>query len=381
MRLRIMWQIKANMRIVNFVLSFLLIAQFAVAKDVETLKIGAKAPDFNLKGVDSKMHTLDTYKDAEILVILFTCNHCPTAQAYESRIKDFTNKYKSQGVQVVGISPNFAEAVRFDELAYTDLGDTYEDMVIAHKDREFNFPYLYDGTLQEAATAYGAVATPHIYIFDKDRMLVYQGRIDDNEHIGMEKIHDFDDAMAEILAGKEVSTKTTKVFGCSIKWEDKAPMKVAEVEGWAKEEVTLEDADVNKIKELVANGEGENYRLINVWATWCGPCVAEFTSLVEVDHMYQNRGVEFITLSADAPKAKDKVVKFLTKKTAGGNNYIFSGGSKYDMIEAIDPDWQGALPYTMLVSPDGEIVYKQMGMIDILELKRAIVDKIGRYFD
>ena len=111
----------------------------------DTLEIGSPAPDFQLPGVDGKTYSLDSFRDAEILVIVFTCNHCPTAQAYEARIKQLAADYKDKKVALVAISPNDPQALRLDELGFSDLGDSFEDMKIRAKDHGFNFPYLYDG--------------------------------------------------------------------------------------------------------------------------------------------------------------------------------------------------------------------------------------------
>ena len=110
-----------------------------------TLEIGSAAPDFNLPGVDGKQYSLASFRRDDILVVVFTCNHCPTAQAYEDRIKQLVTDYKDKKVAVVAISPNDPLAVRLDELAYTDVSDALEDMKIRAKDHAFNFPYLYDG--------------------------------------------------------------------------------------------------------------------------------------------------------------------------------------------------------------------------------------------
>src|SRR6476661_3759913 len=147
----------------------------------KTFPIGAKAPDFKLTGVDDKTYTLSSFKDANVLVIIFTCNHCPTAQAYEDRIIQLTKDYKDKGVAVVAIMPNDPKAINLDELGYTDLSDSFEEMKIRAKEKHFNFPYLYDGATQTVANAYGPVATPHVFIFDKERKLRYSGRIDDVE--------------------------------------------------------------------------------------------------------------------------------------------------------------------------------------------------------
>jgi peroxiredoxin len=147
----------------------------------KTLAIGSQAPDFQLKGVDGKMYSLASFSGAKILVIVFTCNHCPTAQAYENRIMQLASDYASKGVSLVSIMPNDPKSVRLDELGYTDMGDSYEEMKKRSAERQFNFPYLYDGDEEKAANAYGPVATPHVFVFDQDRKLRYQGRIDDVE--------------------------------------------------------------------------------------------------------------------------------------------------------------------------------------------------------
>ncbi len=151
------------------------------AEDPETLSIGKKAPDFSLKGIDGKNYSLDSFKEAEVLCIVFSANHCPTAQAYEERMKQLSADYKHEEMMMVAISSNYPEAVCLEELGYSDMGDTFEDMKIRAADKAYNFPYLYDGDTQEVAIAYGAKATPHVFIFDAERKLRYTGRIDEME--------------------------------------------------------------------------------------------------------------------------------------------------------------------------------------------------------
>ena len=354
----------------------------AFAQHPETLKIGTAAPDFSLKGIDGKIYTLKSFSASSVLVVVFTCNHCPTAQAYEERIKKLTSDYKAQKVAVVAISSNDPNAIRLDELGYTDLSDTYEEMKIRAKDLNYNFPYLFDGGDQKTALAYGPVATPHIFIFDKNRKLQYNGRIDDVEKpSGIPKNNDARKALDELLAEKPVSTPTTKTFGCSMKWADKEQGVAKEKAAWAKEPVALETIDDAGLKELVAN-KSDKLRLINVWATWCGPCVTEFPDFMQMYHMYRGRDFEFVSISADSPDKKDKALKFLQGKFASNKNYIFDADDKYKLIEAVDPKWQGALPYTLLVEPGGKVVYAGQGPIDPHKLKKMIVENkfVGRYY-
>lgn len=347
-----------------------------------TLAIGSAAPAFNLKGVDGKMYSLTSFKSAKILVIVFTCNHCPTAQAYEDRIIKLTSDYKSKGVAVVAIMPNDPKSVQLSELGYTDMGDTYEEMQLRAKHKNYNFPYLYDGETEAVALKYGPIATPHVFIFDAERKLRYSGRVDDVEKPSLTP-HTFDtrNAIDALLAGKEVPVTTTKVFGCSIKWAEKSDWMIKAKAEWAKEPVTIDTITAEGIKALFKNNT-DKLLVVNVWATWCGPCVTEFGDLMDINKMYRRRDFELITISADDPAKKDKALQFLKNQYASTSNYIFNVDDKYKLIEAIDPKWQGALPYTMLVEPGGKIVYTVEGAFNAAELKKAIVENhlIGRYY-
>ena len=351
-------------------------------EDPKTLALGSQAPDFKLPGVDGKTYNLASFKSYPILVIVFTCNHCPTAQAYEDRIIQLTKDFSNKGVGFVAISPNDPDAVRLDELGYTDLSDTYEEMKLRAKQKGYNFPYLYDGQTQVTAKAYGPVATPHVFIFDKDRKLRYQGRIDELEKPGGNpKQTDTRNAIEALLKNAEPQPASTKVFGCSIKWADKKEWVKKGFEDWKKEKVDLELIDENGIKDLVKNNS-DKLRLINIWATWCGPCVVEFPTFINMNRMYRGRDFELVSLSADNPSNKEKALKFLQNNQASCKNYLFNNEDKYKLIEAIDPNWQGALPYTILVEPGGKIVYAKQGIIDPAEMKRLIVENrmIGRYY-
>lgn len=367
-----------------FLIALMGICGNILANDEEpkVLAIGSPAPDFSLPGVDGKTYTLKSFKDSKVLVIIFTCNHCPTSQAYEVRIKNLVNDYKSKGVAVVAISPNAAEGLSLSELGYTDVGDTFEDMQFRAKDKNFNFPYLYDGDTQEASRKYGPVATPHVFIFDKERKLRYQGRIDDMEKETQQPTSlDTRNAIDNLLANKEVATPTTKVFGCSTKWKSKNEWVKKNDEEWAKQPVTLEDIDEAGIRDLLKNNS-DKLRVINIWATWCGPCVSEFPEFIIMKRMYNARDFEFISISADEMSKRTKVHEFLKKKQAANPNYIFSGNSKYKLIEAVDPNWQGALPYTIVVEPGGKIVYAKQSTIDPLQMRKLIVEHplIGRVY-
>jgi thiol-disulfide isomerase/thioredoxin len=354
----------------------------ALAADHATLPIGAAAPDFKLMGVDGKTYSLASFSKSKLLAIVFTCNHCPTAQAYEDRLIQLKNDYAAKGVALVAISPNDPKAITLDELGYTDMSDSYEEMKLRAKNKKYNFPYLYDGETQKTSLAYGPIATPHIFVFDADRKLRFQGRIDDVENPKKTpKTRDARNALDQLLAGQEVAVPTTKVFGCSVKWAEKEAYQEDIKAKWAAEPVSVEMISEAGIKELLQNNS-DKLRLINVWATWCGPCVTEFPDFITMNRMYRKRDFEFISISADDPANKQKVEKYLKKVQASNTNYLIDNDDKYKLIEAIDPKWQGALPYTILVEPGGKIVYSKQGRIDVAEMKKMIVENalIGRVY-
>jgi peroxiredoxin len=350
-------------------------------QEVKTLDIGQPAPEFRLPDVNGKFVSLSDFSHADVLVIIFHCNHCPTAQAYEDRMIRFTNDYQTKSVAMVAIMPNSAMGLLPEECGYTDLNDSFKEMKVRYDHKKYNFPYLYDGDTQSVAIAYGPVATPHAFIFDKERKLQYSGRIDGIEKPGAANAEDLRAAVDALLAGQSVKTPVNKVFGCSTKWAWKSEYGKEVEEKWNAQPSTIAKLNDSGIRELVKNPT-DKLRLINVWATWCAPCILEYPDLVALQRWYGQRSFEFVSLSADNPEHQDRALKFLQKTHSPVQNFIYDGTDKYKLMEAIDPKWNGALPYTLLVEPGGKIVYSYQGSVDLLELKRAIVEHplMGRYY-
>jgi peroxiredoxin len=353
-------------------------AGWSAPKAVKTLEIGAAAPDFELPGVDGKTYRLVDFADAKVLVVVFTCNHCPTAQAYEDRLIKLHADYQDRGVALVAISPNDPKAVRLDELGYTDLSDSLEEMKIRAKDKGLKFPYLYDGETQKTSAAYGVLATPHVFIFDAGRRLRYVGRVDDSE-VGEVKSHDARNAVEALLAGRPVPVEKTRVFGCSTKWSDKRQSAAEALKRWDAEPVLLSTIDAEGVRKLARN-DTKKLRLINVWATWCGPCVEEFSELVTIHRMYRGRRFEMITISLDGVNNRDQALEVLTKNHASSANYLFDSDDRDKLAEALDPKWPGPLPYTVLIAPGGKVIYRKHDTIEPRELKKAIADHLGRTY-
>jgi peroxiredoxin len=172
------------------------------------LKDGAAAPPFALPGVDGRTHRLQDYADKPVLVVVFSCNHCPYVQAFEARMVAVQRDYAAKGVQLVAINSN-------DEQDYPE--DDVAHMVARAREQGYNFPYLRDAD-QKVASAYGAVCTPHVLAFDAQRKLRYQGRIEDGRDAKDTTRRDLREALDDLLAGREVRVPETPAFGCSVKW-------------------------------------------------------------------------------------------------------------------------------------------------------------------
>jgi peroxiredoxin len=359
-------------------MSVMLAAQ--AASNHPILQPGSKAPDFTLPGIDGKTHSLADYASSPVLVIVFTCNHCPIAQVYEKRISQLAADYGGRGVAVVAIQPNAPEALRVDELDCSDISDSLEEMKIRAKYKHLDYPYLYDGETQQTARAYGPQATPHVFVFDKDRILRYEGRMDDNYRIERVKSQDARAAIDAVLAGREVAAAHTGVFGCSTKWKEKEADRLAADRKLDSQPVKLDMVSADGLKQLRANADG-HLTLVTFWATWCGSCLHEFPDMETTYRMYSNRDLAYVTVAANLPEERDGVMRVLTKNHSTGRNLLFDNGNTAAMQTAFDPQWDSAVPYTALLGPGGKVLYRNLGSVDILELRRVILKNLSAEYE
>ncbi|MEY4244425.1 MAG: hypothetical protein RLZZ245_2010 [Verrucomicrobiota bacterium] len=354
----------------------------------KVLALGAPAPEFSLPGTDSKTYSLSSFADAKALCVIFTCNHCPDSVGAALRTEAIHQAYKDRGVALIAVNSNHPASLTPDELGYSPFGDSQEEMAPFAQDFGWSFPYLYDGEKQDFATACGAQSTPHVFVFDAERKLRYTGRMDDGaRNTGPVEKSYLHDALDAILANSEVKEPITRSFGCSTKWLFKKNNVAADQAAWEKKPVVVADLNEEIAKKLRENAT-KNVRLINFWSTTCGPCVKEFPDLVDTYRRFQNRPMDFISVSLDPATERSAVTKFLESRHAAlsdrtapslksegrtTNNYHWTGGNPDTMAQAIDPEWSGALPHTVLVAPGGKILWRHTGEIDVVELRRQIL--------
>lgn len=336
------------------------------------LAIGSAAPDFDLPGIDGSNHKLADYASSPILVVVFTCNHCPIAQMYERRIAQLATDYADRGVSVVAIQPNDPKAITLDELDSSDMSDSLEEMKVRAQYKHLSYPYLYDGETQSVTDAYGPQATPHAFVFDSSRRLRYEGRVDNSYRSELVTTHEVRDAIDALLARREVAVKHTGVFGCSTKWKEKHAAQLEAMRKIESQPVQLEMASAADLSKLRTN-PGKKMLLVSFWATWCGSCLHEFPDFEDTYRMYSVRDFELVTVSANMPDEKNSVMRVLEKMHATSRNLLFNSNDTAAFEAAFDPKWDSAVPYTMLISPEGKVLYQKQGSIDILELRRTIL--------
>lgn len=360
------------MRQLLFALVLALSAPACGTGEPPSLALGSPAPDFTLPGVDGQTHSLRDYAGSRVLAVVFTCNTCPASQLYEARIRKLHEEYRDKGVTVVAINPNKPSAMQLADLGYTDVGESLDDMKVRSVYRRIDYPYLSDGEAQTVSKQFGVATTPHIFVFDQARTLQYQGRIDDNTREELVRSRDARNAIDALLSGRTVSVTRTRVAGCPVKGLSQPPGPDEQLAKFESGPVTLELVGADDLTRLRQNGTGK-LLLINFWATWCAPCASEFPDLEATYRMYNGRNLEFITVSVNDPEERAAVLEFLQKHHASHRNVQFATSDIYGLQAAFDPKMPAPVPFTLLLAPNGDVVYQELGESDIPRLRRAIL--------
>jgi len=333
------------------ILTFALITAslfLTTASGAERARIGEPAPDFTLSDTNGEVHSLKSYR-GRIAVVGFLGVACPISNAYNERIRAIVSDYAGKNVAFLGINSNFDEQVQ---------------MIREHAaGNKLTFPILKDEG-SRVADIYSAERTPEMFVVDRDGVLRYRGRIDNSQETRRVKRNDLRAALDELIDGKPVTIPEARAFGCLIKRAADAEA-INRAEEQAKDFIPkvgrLKPADFAKFK---ASALGK-VLVINFWATWCGPCVAEFPEFVALDARYRDKGVKFVGISADEISDIDsKVIPFIREQKAMFDMMIQDTDDPEEMIAVVDKDWQGTLPATFIFDKTGKLSYVRYGIID-----------------
>jgi thiol-disulfide isomerase/thioredoxin len=261
-------------------------------------------------------------------------------------------------------------------MGYTDVGDSLPEMKIRATYRHLDYPYLYDGATQSVALQYGPTATPHVFIFDQQKMLRYEGRIDNKARANTATKHEARDAIDALIAGRPVTVEDTPAVGCLTKWAYKETGANSEMAQGDRKPVTVQMASIDQLKALRENSGTQKILPVNFLATWCGPCMEEFPELQKMVRMYADRQLNVVTLSINSPDEEKFALAFREKYHAISRNLLFAGSDSADAVSAFGTDWKGGVPYTVLIGTNGEVLFKEQGSMDTLDVERAILKNL-----
>jgi peroxiredoxin len=325
--------------------------------------VGQPAPDFTLADLSGKTHSLKDYRGKGV-VVSFISARCPISNAYKDRIRAIADEYEKRGVAFLGVNSSADESIE-------------EARAYAAKNN-LDFTILKDeGNV--VADAYAAERTPKVYLIDGEGVLRYQGRIDNSQNPRLVKRDDLREALNEMLSGKPVSVAETKALGCLIKRVQDAkaapampPAKTAAAQAEPKVG-TLKPADFPKFKDS-AKGK---VLVLNFWATWCGPCVAEFPELVALDAKYRDKGMKLVGITTDdAEDVQPKVIPFIKKHHVKFDIVRQDTDDPEEMMNQITKDWNGVIPVTFVYDKQGNLAYTRFGIIDrdllVAEIEKAL---------
>ena len=308
-----------------------------------------------------------------MLAIVFESNHCPVSQLYEGRIEKLYEDYRSKGVTLVAINPNNPKTVRLDELGYTDVTDSLPEMKLRAQLRGIDWPYLYDGDTQAISMKFGAVATPHIFIFDQQRKLRYQGRIDDNQREELVKTQDARNALDALLAGKpgagrrDDARSAAPRSGCRRRpaWSrsGRGSRRSRSPSTWSAPTTSRSCARTPPTRSCSSTSGRPAARACTE------PVLRSRDHLPHVPQARLRPGHD----QHQRARRSAAVLDFLKKQYASSPNKQFASADRAALQAAWGEKWNPAAPLTMVIAPGGKVLYQKEGKIDILEVRRIIL--------
>lgn len=328
-------------------------------------------PSFKLKATNGEIYSQSDFNDKKVLGIVFLSNHCKVSQLFQNHLIALTRKY-SEDVVIIAVSPNYEQSILPDELAYSDLGDSFQDMVKRANRMKYNFPYLHDGDNQNLTKEIGAKITPTIYLYNQERELFYSGRIGNIDSPDNMETSEVNQAINSLLIDKKTIFKRTKVFGTSIKTKNHLLVAEQVRQRYADEKVRLNEADARKLNFYLTH----NIRKPKLFYVWQTNDEKPRDNLIKLSFLYKifrKRGFKLITVCIAKKDEEDRIVEFLENSQLSSTNFIVYGHNISPLASIIPDEVEKVTPYFRLLSSEGDKLIGGHGEISIDSLRFEIL--------
>ncbi len=330
-----------------------------------------KIPTFSLMGTSGQVYTQADFDDKRILALVFMSNHCKVSQLFQNHINDLSKQFVKEAT-ILAISPNYEQAILPDELAYSDLGDSFEEMKKRAIRMKYNFPYLYDGEKQSLTRAIGVKITPTVYLYDEKRELFYVGRIGNIDSPDKRETSELYLAIMRALEEKEVAFKRTKVFGTSIKTKEHLMLAEQVRKRYADESIKLTHADDRKL-DFYLNHKTQKPKLFYVWQTTDKNVRDNLMKLSFLYKIFRKRGLRLITVCIAEKKEEKEILDQLEKAQLSSTNFLSYGHHVGPLAKIIPSELEKVTPYYRLVGTEGNMLLGKQGEISEDKLRFEIL--------
>ncbi len=331
-----------------------------------------KLPEFNLLGIDDNYYSNDGFNQYENLGIVFYSNHCRVSQKFDDLIKRMAKLFAEKNSILIAVSPNYEKSILPDEKAYSEVGDSFQEMKIRARLRKFNFLYLYDGKDQDLAKKMGVTATPHAFIYNKERKLIYNGRIGDFNRVNDLKASDFFETFAHKTDERDYFLQT-KVFGSAIKTIEDLKLADEVRRRYSEEKIRVSHATKKKI-EFFLTHPSEKPKLVYVWSIGDDENRENLLAMSSIFKIFRKRGLKVYTICVGTNLLKTKEI--LEKAQLSTTNFLLEGRNFSPLAKYHPNEGNRITPFLALLDKKGNLLVSHSGLFDPLFYKIKIIEAL-----
>ena len=335
--------------------------------------------EFSLMGVDYKTYTNKDLNGLNGTLLVFLSNHCKFSQTFQQFLVHSNRKWNNQGIKLIAISPNHEKAVLPDEMAFSEVGDSFEEMVLRAQTQNYNFAYIYDGKNQIITKSIETKITPSAYLFDSQGELVYSGRIGDHEMPNDYEKSELHQNIVKLINKEKVEYNRTKIHGTVIKF--KKDIRFAEnlAKRYAEETIRLNYADERKLNFFIE--QETNYpRFFYVWSLENNPDVTR-ENLIKISTVYKifrKRGIKVFTVCICKPEDQSKVLEILKKTQLSSLNFYTGGTEVSKLVTLRSQEGKRITPFCRIIQGDNSLAYGKNDLLDVKVLKREFLYTLNK---